>query len=404
MKEVVIFSDGASSGNPGPAGIGAVILLEDGKITLSEPIGISTNNIAEYRALIRALEVAKEKGVSGVKIFIDSELVVKQINGHYKVKDEKLIPLYHEVYSLLRGFKRFVVEHVPRGKNKEADGLARKAIRSTTKESEKATGRLDINFFREVGSRLMASIPPLRFSSTVKEPLRVGASGDKTYQIDKKAEEIVLESLISLGIPLTVLSEEAGVYDIKGGGDLVTIDPVDGSKNAINGIPLFCTSIAVSVSDRLKDLYTAYIINPLSGDEFWAVKGSGAYHNGKRLSTQGDDIIRVVLYEVRQPKNDIPKIIPLLSISDRTRCFGSIALDLAFVASGAASLYVNPSYSRSFDIAGGVLLVREAGGVITDMEGNGVDEMVLSMKKATSLLASGNERLHNRAVRILNTR
>ncbi|NOZ24906.1 MAG: hypothetical protein GXO94_02290 [Nitrospirae bacterium] len=260
---------------------------------------------------------------------------------------------------------------------------------------------IGIEFLRRVGERLRAVIPALRFSSTVREPLEVGASGDKTFQVDRVAEDTVVEALEGLGRPLTVVSEEMGVLDIGGGGDMVLIDPIDGSKNAVTGIPLFCTSVAVAAGERVKDIYLSYIINLLSGDEFWAEKGRGAYWNGQRLATQGDDDIRVVIYETQTPRLDIPRILPLLSVSDRTRCFGSTALDLTFVASGGVSIYVNPSPSRSFDFAGGVLIVREAGGVVTDTRGGDIDGVGLSIEKSIPLLVSGNRGLHEKALEIL---
>ncbi len=263
---------------------------------------------------------------------------------------------------------------------------------------------LGIDRLKEIGARLRREIPPLRFSATAGKPLEVGASGDKTFEMDRVAEERVVSALEALRMPLTVVSEEMGVLDMGGGGDRVLIDPIDGSKNAVSGIPLFCTSIAVAAGETVKDIYLSYIINLLSGDEFWAEKGSGAYWNGRMLRVQQDGEMRVVIYETQEPARDIPAVLPLLSASDRTRCFGSTALDLTFVASGAVSVYVNPSPSRSFDFAAGLLLVREAGGIVTDAAGAEIDGSLLSIRKSVSLLASGNRRLHEKALRLLNGR
>ena len=126
-----IFCDGASSGNPGNAGIGVVINLNDGcpACRLSEYIGIATNNVAEYTAFIRALEEARSLGIKRVKVFLDSELVVKQINGLYKVKNINLMPLWIMAKKLLAEFDSFSVVHVKREMNKEADALATKAVK-----------------------------------------------------------------------------------------------------------------------------------------------------------------------------------------------------------------------------------------------------------------------------------
>ena len=128
---VVINTDGASQGNPGPAAIGATIKDEQGKViaTISQSIGRTTNNQAEYRAIIAALEKAIGLGARQVDIRSDSELVVRQINGRYRVKKASLRPLYLRVGQLLSQLEGFTIAHVPREQNTEADSLASVALR-----------------------------------------------------------------------------------------------------------------------------------------------------------------------------------------------------------------------------------------------------------------------------------
>lgn len=126
-REGVLYCDGASSGNPGASGIGAVLLLEGKTYEISEHIGTATNNIAEYTALLRGLSRAKALKIERLKIFLDSELIVKQIEGSYKVKSENLKALYQEALSHLKSFKAYSVSHIPREQNKRADSLAKKA-------------------------------------------------------------------------------------------------------------------------------------------------------------------------------------------------------------------------------------------------------------------------------------
>lgn len=130
MKKGTLYTDGASSGNPGESGIGVVIATEDRKIELSEYIGRATNNVAEYTALLRGLEKAKKIGLDKVDILLDSELLVKQIKGEYNVKSESLKVLYGKVISLLKTFNSYSIRHIPREKNADADRLARRAIKS----------------------------------------------------------------------------------------------------------------------------------------------------------------------------------------------------------------------------------------------------------------------------------
>lgn len=123
-----LYCDGASRGNPGEAGIGCVILLNDNrKIEISEYIGQTTNNVAEYNALIRGLEEALEVGVDEVEIFSDSELLVRQMTGIYKVKNKNLIPLYEKIRQLLSNLKSHKIIHINREDNSMADKLAKEA-------------------------------------------------------------------------------------------------------------------------------------------------------------------------------------------------------------------------------------------------------------------------------------
>lgn len=258
-----------------------------------------------------------------------------------------------------------------------------------------------IEDLRKIGASLLKGISGLRQSPDIKTPLGVGAAGDKTFRIDRQAEEIVLAGLDSLKEPVTVISEELGIKELNGGGMRVIIDPVDGSKNAISGIPVFCTSIAVSLGEKLSGVVLSYVIDLVCGDEFWAEKDSGAFLNGKRLHTQSDDELYLAAYEAQSPGRDIPSLLPLLSRARKTRCLGSTALDLAYLASGSISIFACLSPSRSFDFAGGWLLVKEAGGIITDTEGGDIGDILLGLGRSSPLLAAGNAALHRKALSLL---
>lgn len=260
---------------------------------------------------------------------------------------------------------------------------------------------MDITALRKIGKRLKEEIPLLVWKLHGSEPLGKGASGDMTYPIDKMAENIIFEELEKLNEPLTIVSEEYGLKDIKGGGVKILIDPIDGSKNALSGIPLFSTSIAVVEGDSIKDTSIGYVINLINGDEYRAIKGKGSLFNAISIKTQQTDEFNVITYETQTPKIDIPKIIPLLSLFRRTRCLGSTAIDMALLAQGVVSMFVTPTPSRSFDFAGGYLLIKEAGGIVTDLNGKEVDNTPVGIKRTSPLLASGNEKLHRKALEAL---
>ena len=132
LTKVIAYADGGSRGNPGPAGIGGVLKDGEGAVvaTVSESIGTATNNVAEYLALIRILEKAIELGYQEIEVRMDSELVVKQMRGAYKVKHDGLIPLFEKACVLSSKFRWFEINHVRRLLNKEADALANQAMDS----------------------------------------------------------------------------------------------------------------------------------------------------------------------------------------------------------------------------------------------------------------------------------
>jgi len=125
-NKLIINTDGGAVPNPGPARIGAIIKDEQGKViaSISKSIGQTTNNQAEYQAIITALEKAISLGATEVEIRTDSELVTKQINGQYRVKEESLKQLYQRVKQLQSRFQVFTIVHIPNTENKEAHNLA----------------------------------------------------------------------------------------------------------------------------------------------------------------------------------------------------------------------------------------------------------------------------------------
>ena len=128
--KLVVNVDGGARGNPGPAAIGIVVSDADGNVIdeLAEPIGHATNNIAEYRALLRGIEWARGLGADELEIVGDSELVARQLTGAYKVKHPSMKPLHEEAVAALRAFDRWSVRTVPRAENARADALVNHAL------------------------------------------------------------------------------------------------------------------------------------------------------------------------------------------------------------------------------------------------------------------------------------
>ena len=123
------FVDGASRGNPGPSGYGVYMTTDGGEIIeINGFLGTTTNNVAEYAGLLEALAVAEQEGATELEIVSDSELLVKQMLGTYRVKHPNLVPLHQKARLLVRKFRRFSIRHTLRAGNKEADRLANAAV------------------------------------------------------------------------------------------------------------------------------------------------------------------------------------------------------------------------------------------------------------------------------------
>jgi len=130
VSKVTVNVDGGARGNPGPAAIGVVLRNGDGSVVqeVGETIGEATNNVAEYRALLRGIELAAGHGAGEVELIGDSELVVRQVEGRYKVKNAGMKKLHEEVKRALRGFDSWSIRHVRRAENADADRLVNEAL------------------------------------------------------------------------------------------------------------------------------------------------------------------------------------------------------------------------------------------------------------------------------------
>jgi ribonuclease HI len=130
VSRITVNVDGGARGNPGPAAIGVVLRDGDGELLekVGEKIGEATNNVAEYRALLRGIELAREHGAEDLELIGDSELVVRQVEGRYKVKNAGMKELYDEVVRALRQFDSWSIRHVRRAENADADRLVNEAL------------------------------------------------------------------------------------------------------------------------------------------------------------------------------------------------------------------------------------------------------------------------------------
>jgi len=261
-----------------------------------------------------------------------------------------------------------------------------------------------LSAFREMGKRVGEQMEELFRGSGRGRALGKGAAGDTTLVLDKKAEDAilaVLEEAHASGQEFTFVSEELGEKEFGNREALILADPIDGSNNAKYGLPFYSTALAMATGWKLSDVKLGYIINLGNGDEYWAIKGQGAYKNGMKIRCSERVELSMVNVEGSSPKRDLLLAMPLMTASRKVRCLGSTALDLACLASGATDAVLVPSPSRSFDYAAGWLIVQEAGGVVTDTEGNPLGDTVLGLARTKPLLGASNQSVLDKALKAL---
>ncbi len=218
--------------------------------------------------------------------------------------------------------------------------------------------------------------------------LYTGADGTPTKLIDDLSEKAIFELLEKEGLSLRILSEEFGERIIGESPEYtVIIDPLDGTYNAVSGIPFYSVSIAF-VRENVNDACFGYVKNLASGDTFFAQKGGGAYLNGKHLKTSDKSDINKYCISVYGYRPHVEETTTLCRKVRRIRILGSVALELCYVAAGKLDTFIDVRGSlRLTDIAAGKLIIEEAGGIVTDGNGEGL-KLVDSIVNKVYMVAS----------------
>lgn len=233
------------------------------------------------------------------------------------------------------------------------------------------------------------------------DELGVGAGGDTTILADKVIEDILVERLEAIG-DVRLISEERGRVDIGEPTVTVIADPLDGSFNAKMGIPLFAISLALLEGGSTFGHMTAALVrNLVTGDEYYAVRGGGAFFNGGRIRTSSREEVSVIGMECH-PNTSLAlrQNLAIVEGDTRVRSLGCMSLDLCHVARGVFDAYVDVRgrVSRVVDMAAGNLIVVEAGGVVTDGRGGSLSGMALEVDTRLDFIASGNEKVHGKVL------
>jgi NAD+ kinase len=237
-------------------------------------------------------------------------------------------------------------------------------------------------------------------SPTRGDVVAMGAAGSPTEELDRIAEAQVLSSLDEEGIDWNVLSEEAGFVK-RGGSRLLVVDPVDGSHNALRGFPMSTVSLALGRS-TLGDVQVGVVHNLDNGVTHWAERGGGAFRDGRPLHTRTWEA-RTELFCVNLGRHSTSRAAKLAEKGRRVRSLGCASLELAMVAQGSADAYffendVEGRNLRVTDIAAAYLIVREAGGGISDTLQQPLESFPLSLDRRTSVFAWGDPSFARHAV------
>ncbi len=217
----------------------------------------------------------------------------------------------------------------------------------------------------------------------------MGADGTPTEQVDRAAEAQVLAVTEAAQADWNILSEEAGAID-RGGSRTLVVDPVDGSHNALRGIPAATVSLALG-RGTLGGIELGVIHDLSSGATYWAARGEGAFRNGHRIHTRPWDARREMFF-LNLGRHSTPRVVAWSAKGRRVRSLGCASLEMALVAEGGADAYVfeNDTEARNLrvtDIAGAYRILLEAGGGVTDATSQSIDELPLDLAHHTSLFA-----------------
>ncbi len=221
----------------------------------------------------------------------------------------------------------------------------------------------------------------------------VGAGGDVSRNIDIAAENAVLDHLRGEGFGCIVLGEECGRVEIGDGSrGYVIMDAIDGSANAVRGVPFFCCSLAFATQDRLSSVSSGVITDLSSGDSYWASEGGGCFFNGRQVRVHDTDpIYKIVGVNTSGASKEVMRMLdPVFENHNHTRHFGANALEMALLARGMMDVYIDlRDKIRIQDIAAGYILIKEAGGLVLDSRYNPLDSN-LSYEARLSFVAAAN--------------
>jgi len=230
-----------------------------------------------------------------------------------------------------------------------------------------------------------------KYGEEAAKTVKMGAYGAPSSLVDVRAENRIIQMVKEEDMPYNIFTEEAGFID-RGYERTIIVDPLDGSYNAENGIPFYAVSIAIG-KKNLQDVEYGIVKNVPLNLDYWAIKGEGAYKDGKRLRVNG----KKNLYAIYLGRKADKQSFEIAQRIRRTRALGSAALEMCMVAEGIADMFIyrfkGNGYLRIVDIAAAYLIVRESGGIVVDETLKPLNMDILGMERKSVIAAANPELL-----------
>ena len=253
-----------------------------------------------------------------------------------------------------------------------------------------------IEILREASNRIYENVKELAGTEHAAGDFGIGAGGDISRNIDIVAEKTVLDYLKEINFECVVLGEECGRVELSDNSKgYVIMDAIDGSANAVRGVPFFCSSLAFATENKLSSITDGVITNLANGDMYWASKNKGAFFNKEQIKVHNKDpIYKIVGINTSGATKDLmTRVYPIFQNHNHTRHFGANALEMAFFARGLMDIFIDlRDKIRIQDIAAGYLIVKEAGGLLLDAKLNPLDAD-LSYDTRVSFIAAANQKI-----------
>ena len=253
-----------------------------------------------------------------------------------------------------------------------------------------------IDALKKASSMVYENVKDMAGTADAMGDFGIGAGGDISRNIDIVAEKTVIDFLKKNNFECVILGEECGRIELsdnpKG---FVIMDAIDGSANAVRGVPFFCCSLAFATKDKLSSITDGVVTNLSTGDMYWATKGGGAFLNGDKIHVNDEDpVYRIVGINTSGIKPELAtRLQPVFENQNHTRHFGANALEMALLASGLMDVFIDfRDKIRIQDMAAGYLLIKEAGGLILDAELHPLDSD-LSYSTRLSFIAAANQKI-----------